>query len=381
MATSTTARGRLRRLAELRPDHGRVLSVFFDLDPATYPTGRERATQITAVVDEASRRVEALENLGHDELKALREDVKRLRTLFDPGRMGTGGARGIAVFACGPAGLLEVIRTPYPMATRVVVHDAPYLEPLAAAGESERWCVVLVNARDGRIFTGDEHALTETEKVHDESIADPDGRGSQYSNHQRADEAEKRDHLDKVAGRLLAMLRSQPFDRLLIGAPEPVDAEFKRRLHPYLQERVSGCVRIDVESASPSEVLAAASPVFDEHRRAHEREAIERLRSGIGRDGGRAVAGLPGVLEALNEHRVEVLLLEPQSRKRGWVDPETGYLAAEPGPSPTNGVLQEREDVLEAAIERAVEQSAEVLVLRDQPDLGPHGGVAAILRF
>ena len=87
------------------------------------------------------------------------------------------------------------------------------------------------------------------------------------------------------------------------------------------------------------------------------------------------------MLAALNEARVEVLLLEPGVGKRGWVDPATGYLAAEPGPSPTGGELQEREDVLEAAIERAVEQSAEVLVLRDQPDLGPHGGVGALLRF
>jgi len=381
MATSTPARGRLRRLADLRPDRGRVLSVFFDLDPATFPTGRERASQITAVVDEAARKVEALEDVDHDDLKGLREDVKRLRTLFDPARMGTGGARGIAVFACGPAGLLEVIRTPYPMASRVVVNDAPYLEPLAAAGESERWCVALVNRRAGRILLGDEHDLTETDDVRDESNADRDLRGSLNSDHQRANDDEARDHLDKVAARLLALLREQPFDRLLIGAPEPLDAEFKRRLHPYLQERVSGCVRIDVENASPTDVLAAAGPVFEEHRRNHEREAIERLRAGIGREDGRAVAGLPDVLRALNEQRVEVLLLEPQSRKRGWVDPETGYLAAEPGPSPTNGELQEREDVLEAAIERAVEQSAEVLVLRDQPDLGPHGGVAALLRF
>jgi peptide subunit release factor 1 (eRF1) len=62
------------------------------------------------------------------------------------------------------------------------------------------------------------------------------------------------------------------------------------------------------------------------------------------------------------------------------VDPNTGYLAADPGVSPT-GELQEREDVVEAAIEKAIEQSAEVLVLRDQPDLGPHGGIAALLRF
>ena len=381
MEAATTAHSRLRRLAALRPERGRVLSIYFDLDPSVFPTGRERASQITSVLDEAARAVEARDDLGHDELMGLRADVKRLRGMFDPQRMGAGGARGMAVFACGPAGLLEVIRTPYPMQSRMVIEASPYIEPLVAAGEAERWCVVLVNRRDGRILFGDEHQLAEQENVRDDTHGQHDQGGFSQRRYEDSVKEDKRDHLDNVAARLLALLRQQPFDRLLIGAPEPLDADFKRRLHPYLQERVAGCVRIDVESASAADVLAAAAPVFEEHRRRRERDAVERLRAGLGRPDGRAAAGLPDVLAALNEQRVEVLLLEPGVGKRGWVDPSTGYLAAEPGPSPTGGELQEREDVLEAAIERAVEQSAEVLVLRDLPDLGPHGGVGALLRF
>jgi hypothetical protein len=32
-------------------------------------------------------------------------------------------------------------------------------------------------------------------------------------------------------------------------------------------------------------------------------------------------------------------------------------------------------------VERALEQSAEVLVVRRHPDLGPIGGIGAVLRF
>jgi peptide subunit release factor 1 (eRF1) len=158
--------------------------------------------------------------------------------------------------------------------------------------------------------------------------------------------------------------------------------EVESRLHPYLAERVSGHVAVDVETANAADVLEAAAPVFEEHRRAHERDVIERLRAGLGRgEDGRAAAGLDATLDALNQQRVEVLLLEPNVSRRGWWDPTTGFLAAEPGASPTGGALEELDDVVEAATEKAVEQSAEILVLRDNADLGAHGGVAALLRF
>ena len=43
MAATSITRGRLRRLAEFRPDTGRVLSVFVDLDPTDYGTPAARA--------------------------------------------------------------------------------------------------------------------------------------------------------------------------------------------------------------------------------------------------------------------------------------------------------------------------------------------------
>jgi peptide chain release factor subunit 1 len=242
--------------------------------------------------------------------------------------------------------------------------------------------VALVSSRHGRIFAGDEDGFEEVGDVEDDTHGQHRQGGWSYRRYANTVDEERRDHLDNVGRRLLDLLRRRPFDRLIVGGPDPVDQEFIGRLHPYLRERLAGTISLDVDSATAAAVGEAAVPVFEQHRHDHEREVIERLRAGIGRGpDGRAVGGLPEVLEALNEQRVEVLLLEPNLSGRGWVDPVTGYLAAEPGAAPTGGELQERENVVEAAIERAIEQSAEVLVLRDQPDLGPHGGVAALLRF
>jgi peptide chain release factor subunit 1 len=382
MAATSITRGRLRRLAEFRPDTGRVLSVFVDLDPTDYGTPAARASQFGSVVNEARRHIEALENLDRDSRLGLREDTDRIERLLDPTGLGQGGVRGLAIFACAPADFLEVMRLPYPVQSRVVIDDTPHIEPLALMDERERLCVALVSRTNGRILLGDEDGLVEIENVEDDVKGQHDQGGWSQARYQRGVEEEKRDHLDNVADELFATFRFRPFDRLLVAAPDPLDGEFEARLHPYLQERLAGRIQVDVENSGPSDVLAAAKPVFEAHRRERESAALERLRAGLGRPDGRAVAGVSDVLFALNEQRVETLLLEPRAEARGWVDPETGFLTADPNVSPREGAeLREREDVLEDAVERAIEQSADILVVRHSPDLGPLGGVAALLRF
>ena len=101
MATTIT-RGRLRRLAEVRPKNGRVLSVFLDLDPSEFATPPARATQINAMLTEAEHLIEERKGeLSHDEVVALREDCTRIREALDPDGLGAGGTRGIAVYAWG----------------------------------------------------------------------------------------------------------------------------------------------------------------------------------------------------------------------------------------------------------------------------------------
>ena len=56
-------------------------------------------------------------------------------------------------------------------------------------------------------------------------------------------------------------------------------------------------------------------------------------RAGLARDE-RAVAGLADTLEALNEQRVEALLVADGFRTEGYASPQADFLAAEPGTSP-----------------------------------------------
>jgi peptide subunit release factor 1 (eRF1) len=155
-------------------------------------------------------------------------------------------------------------------------------------------------------------------------------------------------------------------------------------LHPYVRERVSGRIEIDVENSSVDDVRAAAAPVMEETDRTREREALERLEEGVAR-GSRASAGLDDTLFVLNERRVETLMFNNGFSAPGRWCPECGSVYSNNGDSdcPADGTrLQDRDNILESAVELALIQSAEVLVMRHLPEeLERHGSIGAVLRF
>src|SRR3954464_4171272 len=100
MQTNQLSPNPLRRLAELRPDGGKVVSIYLNLDPTEFASGAARATAINSVLDKAGR-------AAREEDPSVREDVERVRDAFKG--FDFQGAHGVAVFACGSEDLLEVI--------------------------------------------------------------------------------------------------------------------------------------------------------------------------------------------------------------------------------------------------------------------------------
>jgi peptide chain release factor subunit 1 len=377
MPADAITRGRVRRIASVRPESGRVLSVFLNLDPSELPTPPARASAITSVMTDAAHKVDAAGDLSHEEKTALREDVERVRELLRSPGIAADGVRGLAVYASKPAGLLEVVRLSHPVESRVYIDRTAYVEPLVAAGKDGRWGVLLITRRAARMFFGSADGLEETDRIDDDVHRQHDQGGWSQANYQRSVEKEKDDHVAGVLDVLFARFRRSPFDHLLIGAPRELVTEVEQRLHPYLRERVAGRISVAIEHGSAEDVRKAAAEAVEAHVRKQEREALDRLIEGVGA-GRRGVAGLQSTLDALNESRVEILMLSAGYSAPGYRDPESGLLAAE---NSAAGSAEKVEDVIEPAIEKAIEQSADVMVIRHHEDLGPLGGIGAVLRF
>jgi peptide subunit release factor 1 (eRF1) len=383
MQTNELRADRLRELATLRPEGARVLSVFLNLDPAEFAEPPARASEIRSVVDELRRVARDSDGLAHDAKVALREDVDRVEdylSSFTPK-----GAHGVVVYACGPAGLFEVIRLPRPIETRAVIDDSPLIEPLAELIGAGTWCVVLVNRQTGRMFVGDRERLDEVDVIVDDVHGRHKQGGLSQARYQRSVDEDVQDHLRTVAQAAFVRFKRAPFDNLLLGGPQETVTDFESKLHAYLQERVVGRIGVDVENTSVDEVHRAAAVKIEAYEQQRDRAALDRLSKGLSK-GSRAAAGLDDVLEALNERRVEILLLEPGYQVPGCTCPQCGWVGPmDGGACPADGTpVACRDSVVESAVELAVVQSADVLVMRDenlQRELQSHGQIAAVLRF
>src|SRR5215217_4005191 len=248
---------RLRRPADLRPERGRVLSVYMDLDPSEFATPPARASLVTSLITDARHQVDALADLSHDELKSLRNDVEAVREALTQPGIADDGARGAAVFACELAGLFETIRLPYPIASRVVIDETPWVEPLLRA-RAERWCVLLANRRNASVFVGPPRELEETDRVEDNVHSQHKQGGWSQPRYERSIDEDVRDHLANTASVVFDLFQRKGFEHLLIGAPEETVGDLERSLHPYVKERLAGHVRVGVEDASLDDVRAEA---------------------------------------------------------------------------------------------------------------------------
>jgi peptide chain release factor subunit 1 len=379
MQVTAPDREQVKRLSELRLDRPVVLSLYLDLNPAEFATPPARATAIGSLLDQADRKLRDLDGLSHEDRADLATSLDRARTLLER-ELPSEGAHALAVFASQSADLFEAMKLPRSVRNRVAIGRSPLVGPLARLERRERWCVALVSRRDARLFRGSPDGLREVEQIHDTVFGQHDQGGLAQARYQRGIEKEKDDHLKHTAEALMKHYKRRPFQRLIVGGPREVVADFESKLHGYLAERLAGRIDVDVDHSSPDQVLSAAQPRFEELEEEREAEALERLG-----EAGRATLGLDDTLRALNERRVETLLLDERFSAAGASCPECGWLGAgEPRTCPVDGrELDRLGDLTDAAIELALQGAAEIMAMRHHRDEFEQraGGVAALLRF
>lgn len=371
-----------RRLAQHRGGHP-VVSFYLDLDPERFATPPARASQIRSLIDEAHREVNDNVNLGHDERLALREDLGQISAFLGSAQAPFKGARALAIFCSSRDGLFETVQLTRPVPGRVVIASSPYVEPIVAAAEQRRWLVALVNRRVARLLAGSPDTLQEVERERDDVRGQSDDGGLSQANYERSIEADVEAHLRRVADEVNRRWRDREFDRLAVGGPQEIVPRFEELLAEDVRGGLaSGRVDVDLSRATEAEVRAVVQRLAEEDDAQIERTTLDRLADAIGA-GGRAAAGLEDTVAALNERRVETLLLEDGFDAPGARCSECGLLVVGPDPKcPVDGGELERMDhFAEAMVEAALLQDADVMFVRRYPDLGPLRGVAALLRF
>ncbi len=363
----------LRKLAEWSSNGAPVSSFYLDVDGRRFPRREDYMVRAEALWDRLK------EQAGQDKgaKRSVIGDIDRFRdflTGFD-----RGSTRGLALFSSSEAGLWEEVLVPRPVSDRAVVADHPYVLPLEAMVETyESFCTVIVDREKARLFLAKAGRIQEETDVFDEVPGQHDQGGWSQARFQRHIEDLVGKHLKHVGEVLLRYLKRRGFDHLIVAGPEEMVPAFEDGLHDYLKRRVVARTTLPM-IASTDEVLARSLQVEEEREAARERETLERLRaeSAAGRLG---VMGLGHALKALNEGRVDTLVVPFGRAEKGFRCPNCEWLAITGKTCPRCGhEFQEAPDVIEAAVEAALKQSSRVQAL--DRNGGDTEEVGALLRY
>ncbi|HEV7528291.1 MAG TPA: Vms1/Ankzf1 family peptidyl-tRNA hydrolase [Solirubrobacteraceae bacterium] len=382
-ATNELSDDALRSLAETAADEDTVLSVYVDLDPANFATPRARQSEIDSLLDDVHRQIEAGEH-SHAALVSLRASLARARELLAPDGDWAKDARAYALFLCQQLSLERGLRLPHPVASAAFIADVPFIAPLAEVGPAGRICVALVDERFARILRGSADELHELTSFGDPVHGRHDQGGWSQPRYQRSIREDTQKHLRHVARVLHDLLAVTPYQRLLVACTEPLWPRVVERLTPDVRRLLhSQRVALDVGDARPADVLAAVQPLLEAEQREHEDAVLAELREHYARDGdGRAAVGLTPVLQSLVERRVKALVYDAQLRAAGVLCPRCAWMGVDGQRCPVDDQpLEPRENIVDDALRAAAGQSAEILALRERPELGPLGEIAATLRF
>jgi peptide chain release factor subunit 1 len=319
---------------------------------------------VTSLLDEAHRAVEGEEGLGHDAHMALRDDVNRARAELDA-NLDDGwaeGAHALGMFVCGPADVFEVVKLPRPVDAKVVIAERPAIEPLAETGPAEPWAVLLFDGDQAHIVEGLGDRLTEMRET--------------VSKHGFSDGIDHETFIKDVADLLRRADARGTYARIAIGTSEHHLGELTPHLAEPLRDKVIGRFDAGADWESPSDIREKVEPLLRADETHREAAALRKAESG-------GVRGLVDTLPMLYERRVETLLIEPGIEHPGVVCPKCRWAAAdERGTCPVDGEeMVAHPNLVEWAVEVAVQQGATVLPVRRHNDLADHDSIGAALRF
>ena len=371
-------RGVLSRLHTLTQQETFTLTLVLDIDQ-NKPANRKRgfAVQAEALLKDLKAK--------HGPDRGLADASRRALELV--GKLRPEGLTALVVVNL-PAKLAELHELKLPLATSAHWRRGAFLRPVVEAmDEHERYGVVLTSTTRARIFTVDMGEITE----HEDLISDTTSRSRALGTDQgRSQKRRERHHAEEVAlhtKRVIDALHElalrQPFDRLIVAGTDKATSQLTRLLPRRLQGKLVRTVTMPM-TASRKDVLAGVLKLQQRMEREQEASLVEGLEAEL-HDGGKAVAGLGPVLDAVNQGRVWKLFYGKGLTVDGGECGDCGAYSTHPkGPCVyCGGDVKPVAQCLDRLSQSVMDMAGQVEVVGGPAAkrLERHGSIAALLRY
>jgi peptide chain release factor subunit 1 len=370
-------KGDLERLMDL-PDGGRpVLSLFLDL---SVNSNNKRTHSI--YLSQKRAQVEEVPGTDGQDPRALLEALDRAESWLDANFEEAN--RGVVIYTEVGGPWLEALQFPVPVQNRALVAPRPVVAPLAQVLESYRhYGVVLLDREHARLMSVWLGTLLDEFTVRGDPLPPPhDVQAGGYSQGRiQRRKVEELKHFFKDFAREVHEFaeRWRPDEMVILGTDENV-AKFREFLDPQVLAKVVYTGHGEVDGPA-SEIMARLEPHLAAVHERESREVLQQVRDRVAHDY-LATAGFQGTLTALQEGKVDTLLLASDQRRDGTRCGHCGFVFARTlDACPYDGTAaMERVDVVEEMV-RMAEGQGVAIAFADPQDVRDLSGAAALLRF
>jgi peptide chain release factor subunit 1 len=294
---------------------------------------------------------------------------------------------GLAIFSCQAQDFFRVYPAAVPFRNRLRVGAKPYVKPLAhLLDHYAHYGVVLVDRVGARFFEFHLGELQHTggflgEDVrklkHGGGMAAASGMRGGASGDRAEDETAAR-NLREAATAAVHFFEHKDIRRLFLGGTTETVSQFRDLLPRRLQSCLAGTFAIEM-NASEHEVRDRSLALLTEANDQREKKLVETMIGGAAQ-GGAAVTGLADTLTAVSEGRVQTLVVSDGFKAAGLMDKASRTLLdTDAGYGQENGQFEAVDDVVEAAVARAMSHGGHVEIISDNPNLERVGRIGALL--
>ena len=368
----------LERLIDRGSDGKPVLSLFLDMsvNETNKRTHRVFLSQKRAQMEELGP---AAEQVSDAEMEAaLARATEWLESEFDEAN------KGVVIYTQVGGDWLEALQFPVAVQNRLVIAARPVVGPLAQVLEGYRHHgVILLDREHVRLMSVYLGNVLDEFTVRGDPLPVPShvqaGGYSQMRFQRR--KAEEMRHFFKEFAREVEEFTAgfQPDDLVLLGTPENT-AKFCEFLPEPILDRIVYTGPMAVDSSTP-EVLARLEPHLREAQDRSEAEVLAQVRDRVAHDY-LAIAGVQGTLTALQEGKVDTLVLASNQRRDGRRCGQCGFVFArtlETCPYDGSTALESVE-VMEEMVRMAEGQGVPI-AFAEPGQVEDLKGAAALLRF
>jgi peptide subunit release factor 1 (eRF1) len=371
------------RLSKLEAKAPIIVSCYLKVDPETR---RNRAYLV-----EFLHRVKALDatldarGVDPASRRKIAADVERIaRWLARPGK--PPALPGIAIFAAKDLDLFETIPLARVHRNRIDVDTRPLLRELVDARETlGHYLSVVVDRERARFF---HVTAAHTDEITDliavahrggkftTDRQDAPGWGEHRFN-QRAEE-EKHRHFLAVTAEIGRLVQARPYRGIALFGPEMHTTALEEFLPERLRRIAIGTGKLNPKSVTPAQVARFTWSLQRAAERRDEAALLDRLDDAMG--SGLAVNGVKETLMALSRGQVRELIV-PEGPTAAGFRCASGELTPAKSQCRDGKEATPIAHLVDEAIEDALSQRVEVVVIDDPRTAARVDGLAGLLRF